>query len=315
MRAVPVIFVRRTTRPVATAEREPSDPPPLSVDSPPPLVKLTRHPAKWLLNKAQLLVAAVVFAYIGMHIIVAVYYLLFEVNPSMKALWHHTVRNSDFRHNVRDVGEGLLGGLLAQAVVWNHFKKRGPPNGLDRSEMKLHIPNVKDDRRLSFWQALATPELALLYAVPGFFAGLGIDVLIHRNITHLSGLAGSLQPALTTHPQAATLWSKMTAVVTQNWDKKLMGYGAAFLFGRRPAKGVFDDAQLWFVERRISAQKPLRWYHMPTYKARYNYVRRSGGANTDHHGALEASLIFLTFGVGLALAVYGWYILTFIAGQ
>lgn len=282
---------------------------------PVPLVKLTQQPARWLLHKVQLLVSAAVLASVGMVIVVAGYYLAFEVNPTMTTLWHRAIGDDQLRHNIRNVGEGLLGGLLAQLVVWNHFKRRRSMNLLDRFEIALGIPNVKDARRLSIWQLLVTPVLVLLYATPGFFVALGTATLIHHNTRYLHNTITVLQPDVNLHvpPHEATLWSKTQALWTQNWDKKLMGYGASLVFGRRPAKKVFDDGQLWFAERRVNVGKTVRWYHTPTFKARYNVAHSNGGVITHSH---RGSLIMrIVMAVGAGLAVFGGYVLIVIAGQ
>jgi hypothetical protein len=51
---------------------------------------------------------------------------------------------------IRGVGEGLLGGSLGQMVVFNPYKhrkaKKKKLNLLDKIEIKLRIPNLKDPR-------------------------------------------------------------------------------------------------------------------------------------------------------------------------
>ena len=86
-------------------------------DVPPPrLVRFGRHPIKWVVNHVELLVFAVILAHIGMLVVVALYYMAFELNGSATAWWHHTVTNSNLRHDIRDVVEGLFGGFLAQLM-------------------------------------------------------------------------------------------------------------------------------------------------------------------------------------------------------
>jgi len=284
-----------------------------AVSRPAPLVKLTQHPTRWLSNKAQLLVSAAALATIGMLIVVAVYYLAFEVNPTVTTLWHRTISDNVLRHDIRNVGEGLLGGLLAQLVVWDHFKRRRHMNKLDLFEIALHIPNLKSNRRLTVWQLLVTPVLVLIYAAPGFFLALGITDLIRHNIEFMHSAVNVL-PALDTHQlqaPGAPLWSRIRALWTEDWDKKLLGYGASLVFGRRPAKKLFDDGQLWFAERRVRVGKPIRWYHTPTFKARYNFLD-SGAVANGHRRLLGMQTVLI---VGAMLAVFGGYVLIFIAGK
>jgi len=49
---------------------------PAAVVLPPPLVKLTRHPIRWFLNKLILLGWALVLTYIGVLIVAGLYYVL-----------------------------------------------------------------------------------------------------------------------------------------------------------------------------------------------------------------------------------------------
>jgi hypothetical protein len=112
---------------------------------PPPLVDFASHPVRWILIKLELLIAAVTLAHIGMFIIVAVYYLGTQKIPAVKHYWDKTlVTNGDLRHSIRDVAEGVLGGFLAQAIVWNHFAKSHLKAGriFDRLQDRFHIPEV-----------------------------------------------------------------------------------------------------------------------------------------------------------------------------
>ncbi|MDQ6782246.1 MAG: hypothetical protein M3063_02125 [Actinomycetota bacterium] len=273
---------------------------------PPPLVTL-KHPAKWAVNMVQLLGAAAVLAYYGTQIIAGLYYLCFEVNPTITSEWHHLIADGGLRHNIRDIGEGFLGGLLAKQVIWNHYKRRSAQNRLDKLEVRLGIANVKDEKRLSVWQLMASPPLAVLYAIPGLLVASAGIYLFHRYGTHLHGDVASLRPKPT------TLWSKVNATWTQNWQKKVLGYGASLFFGRRPVKGVFDDVQLWFAEQLVINERPVRWYHPPTFRARCNDVRAHGMIPPHDHGFWRSALMRSGFALSLGLAAFGFYVTTFIA--
>jgi hypothetical protein len=266
---------------VSTAEAAPAN-----TELPPPLVKLTKHPKRWLRLKFELLVAAVLLAHIGVLIVVGLYYLLFEVNSSMTHLWHSIVSNSTLRHSIRDVGEGVLGGFLAQAIVWNHFKRRRE-TFLDRIEKAERIP-----------QRLAAPFFALLYGVIGFVVAY---YALHELSFHVAAAKGTHSPL-----------ARFERVYSSGWDKKITGFVASF-FARRPMRPIFDSIQLWFAERRYDLHKKLRWYHPPTFKARYNAVAAAGEIEVDKHRWLQSFLMLAGVVIGLGLAGYGFYVLTYIA--
>lgn len=283
---------------------------------PEPLCKPFPHVFRWTWHKIQLLVAAGLFAYLGMLAVAGLYYLLFEVYAPFTHAWHTVIPNSTYRHDVRDVGEGLLGGLAGQQVIWNHYKKSTwkAIYGLGQSradvlEKRFYIPNLKDGKPFSIGRLFATPPLVLLYAIPGFLIGLGIAAIIHHFVHHVT-----LVNPQHLSPHAATFWAKIEHGFTSSWDKKLIGYLAAFVFGRRPAKAVFDDVQLLFVERRVASGGSLRWYDLPTFRARYNDVKNNGASLTLTG---QSTLLKRAVLVGVALfgglVIYGWYILTFVA--
>jgi hypothetical protein len=283
---------------------------------PAPLCKPFPHFLRWTRNTVQTLIMAGLFAYIGMLIIVALYYILFETTPTMNAWWHSTVPNSDIRHTIRNVGEGLLGGLLAQQIVWNHYKPKvqkrllGKKSLLDRIEIALHIPNVKDNKPFSVWQLLVTPFLVVLYAIPGGVLGFLIVHWFHRHNLH--SVAGLVTSGHTLSPHAQGIAAKMQQTFTQAWPTKLVGYFAAFVFGRRPAKGVFDDVQLLFVERRATMHAKPYWFSTPAFKARYNDTVAQFKPY-QVHSTLMRWLVLGSLPVALALAAYGYYILGWIA--
>lgn len=286
------------------------------VAPPSPLVTFGQAPRTWILQKLQLLVAAVVLAFVGMLMVVAVYYLLFEVNPTMTALWHRAVPDNNTRHNIRYVAEGLLGGFLAQQIVWNHYRRRTPlppPTALDRLEIRIGVPNPKAGRRLSLKQLLVSPLLALLYAIPGFVAALFVAALVHRYSGGAHSPTGGLRHALGGRaPAAQSAWQRLQTLWTRNWDKKIMGYGASFLFGRRPMRAVLDDVQLRFAERRLARNEGSRWYHLPPFQARFNELARTA-PSTGQYSPTVTTLIVAGAWVAIPLAAFGLYVLTYIA--
>ena len=132
---------------------------------PPPMVRFGRHPFRWSSQRLKRLGLALVLAHIGTLIIVALYYLIFQVHYhvagrtyTLKHWWDTTVSDTNLRHSIRNVAEGVLGGWLAKAVVWNHYKhrRRGP---IERLEERLHVPRV-----------LIAPVMAAIYFAAAFTA-------------------------------------------------------------------------------------------------------------------------------------------------
>jgi hypothetical protein len=260
---------------------------------PPPLVLFVRHPRRWIGIKIELLIAAVTLAHIGMFIVVALYYLLTQKSPTIKHFWDNTlVTNADLRHSIRDVGEGVLGGFLAQAIVWNHFAKSHLKAGriFDRLHDRLHITEV--------------PAALLASAIFGAIGFLALYYGLHALDVHA-----------TVQSAHGSLWHRTQNIWRSSWDKKAMGYAAAFV-ARRPMHVIFDDVQKWFAERRVELHKGTRLYHPPTFKARVNDIAKTAldtHLEVPHQGPLQSALMLGSLVVGLALAGYGYYILTYVA--
>lgn len=260
---------------------------------PPPLVPFGGHERRWVVIKVELLIAAVILAHIGMCIVVALYYVLTQKNPTIKDFWDHTlVTNADLRHSIRDVGEGILGGFLAQAIVWNHFAKSHLKAGrtFDRLHGRLHIP--------------AVPAALLASAVFGAIGFLALYYGLHALHVHAAA-----------HAPHGSVWNRTQNIWKSSWDKKAMGYAAAFV-ARRPLHIVFDNLQKWFAERRVKLHKGTRVYQPPTFKARVNYIAKialDADREVPSQGPLQSTLMLGGLVVGLALAGYGYYVLTYIA--
>ena len=306
----------RATRPFWRRTPRPQPPPPLDAT-------LIRHPLRWLKNRLLLGFDALVLLHVGTLIVVALYYLAFQLVPGIKYDWDHALTGqlhfwglhvhlallsrphwTQWRHLIRNVGEGLLGGILAQTIVWNHFKvKPRPRNRIDHIEIALHIPNLKDDRRLSGGQLLALPMLVIIFAIPGFAIGYGVSHLIQHGIAHV-------------HIHQISHNSVIESLWTGKVSQKVVGLFASFVFGRRVGRGVYDDLQLFFAERRHVLGKPLVFYHrlVPTFEARYNSV--SADAARDAIGQRSRWLTWAlaaTIPIGIGLAGFGYYVLAYIA--
>jgi hypothetical protein len=285
---------------------------------------LIRHPLRWLRIKTLILVDGLVLVHVGTLIVVALYYLAFQTVHGVKYDWDHLLTGglhfwgvhvhlallskahwAEWRHLIRNVGEGLLGGVLGQAIIWNHFKHQPKPrNWIDRVEIALHIPNLKDDRRTSGWQLMALPVLVLVYAIPGFAIGAGVARLIQHGLAHV-------------HLHQVSSDALIQSLWTGNVSQKIVGLFASFVFARRVGRGVYDDVQLFYAERRRAAGKPLAAYHklVPTFAARYNGVSstESAAAAVDARDRWATWLLVGSIPLGFVLAAFGYYVLAYIA--
>jgi hypothetical protein len=263
--------------PQATAGR-----PPL----PPPLVHLYRHPIRWVKNKAILLADAIVLAHIGVLVVAALYYLITQTNHDVKHWWDTTVTPASLRHDIRDVGEGVLAACFAQAIVWNPFTRSHRRAGRTFREWraKYHVPVV---------------ILALVSATIIGAAAFAIGELI----LHLASVR------VATHHVTGSIWNRTLTLWNSNWDKKALGFVSAVV-ARRPLHILFDETQVYFASRRAEAGKPLRWYHPPVFQARYNFLQENEHEVRKYPVLLTAALTLLLV-IGIGLAGYGYYILTY----
>ena len=254
-----------------------------------------------------------VLAYIGILIVAALYYVLLETHVKLPFIhetntqaWHHLVPRSSLRHDIRDVGEGLLGGLLGTAFAYNHYRRRGRKNAIDRAEIALRIPNLKDERKLSWWQIIFGSLLIPVYAAVGFLVGEAVVNTVHPYVNHA------------VESQTGNLVFNVKANIIENWPKKVIGFAAAFFFGHRPAKALIDDAQLWFAERRVARGTGLRFYDAPPFKARYNELAAETAAQPAvarraRGGRIRELATTAVFVLATAAAGYGYYVLNYIA--
>ena len=253
---------------------------------PPPLVRFFRHPLRWTRIKAELLVDAVVLAHVGVLIMAALYYLITQTSPTVKHWWDTTVTPASLRHDIRDVGEGVLASCLAQGIVWNAFTRGHRNSGrvLRRIRERYHVP-----------VGVSALVAATLIGAAAFAAGKGI--------LHL------LSVRTTSHGAFGSLWNRTTNLWRSAWDKKALGFVGA-LAARRPLHVLFDGTQAYFAGRRAAADRGVRWYHPPVFKARYNYL-------AENRHELRRYPRLLTWAMGglvvlcVGLAGFGYYVLTY----
>lgn len=262
--------------------------PPVKEQLPWPLVKVTRHPVRWVHNKVVTIAAGVTLAHVGLFIVAALYYLLTQKNPSVKHWWDTTVTPSSLRHDIRDVGEGTLAACLAGAIVWNHFKKSHKKAGRIFTVLnaKLHVPVV--------FAALLTA--AVLWTV-AFVAG---EWIFHALAVHTP-----------THAITGSVWHRtVNSLWKSAWDKKVLGFVSTF-FARRPLHIVYDEMQAYFASRRVAQGKRPRFYHPPAFKARVNYLAQNK-VEVRHYSPLVNWIMGVGLLASIGLAGYGYYVLTYI---
>ena len=270
-----------TTGPETTRRERPPRP-----DLPPPLVHSYRHPILWTKNKAILLFDAIVLAHIGVLIVAALYFLITQTNHGVKHWWDTTVTPSSLRHDIRDVGEGVLAACFAQAIVWNPFTRSHQRAGetFRRWRRRYHVPVV-----------VSAIVAATLIGAAAFAIG---ELILHLASVHAAN-----------HKVSGSIWNRTVTVWNSNWDKKALGFVSA-LVARRPLHVLFDETQTYFAIRRAESGKPLRWYHPPVFQARYNYLQQNDHAVRSYPVLLKPVMSLLLI-AGVGLAGYGYYILTY----
>ena len=234
------------------------------------------------------LIVGLVAAHVGTLIIVALYYLAFEVNPSATHWWHSTVSNGNLRHTIRDVAEGVLGAFLAKAVVWNHFTKKHVTSGrvYDRLKNTLHVPE--------------TPSAILASLV--IFAFLFTVGYVILEALHVHAVAASKHGGVWVHTRA--LW-------TDGYINKILAFVCAFI-AARPLHNMYDGIQGYFAGRRAADDKPPPFLYPANFKNRYRFLR-DYPEHRKAYGNWARIVMPLLLLVAVGLAVYGWYILAYIA--
>lgn len=283
---------------------------------------------RFILSKIHLIILTIVATYIGVNFSAGMYYLLTQTTDVGHNLWHALCPDDGLRSDLRAVGEGLIGGMFAKAIVWNHWKIK-KPRIFDKLEMKLRIPNMHDEKDINIGHIIAAPLMIALYAIPGFLLSYWIVHEIQWLFTQSQllnmHLGGQNLPPITT--RLKDNW-------TADWPQKLMGFFCTFFFGKHIAKGLFDDAQQWFAHNRIIKERQLEearaldpfalatsvknkfeFLLPPTYRARIDYerVQLSGVATADINQNWEAKVIVWSLPVFLIVAGFGWYVLNWVA--
>jgi hypothetical protein len=240
-------------------------------------------------SRILLLVEAAILAHVGVLIVAGLYYALFETTWFMHNWWHSLVPNGAIRHNIRDVGEGVLGAFLAKAVLWDHFTKSHQKSGriFDWLHEKLHIPTVPAS-------LLATVVLA-----GGAFIGLSW-VFDHVFTLHVA-----------TNAPAGSWWHRTETLWNSNWDKKVLAFVCAFV-GSRPMHDVFDDIQGYFAARRNALKRKPHLWEPVTFRNRFAYLSDHPAEVRSYPTSLNI-IVALVVIAGVAAASSGYYVLTYVA--
>jgi hypothetical protein len=235
------------------------------------------------------LIWGALFNHIGMLVVVALYYIVFETTPGMKHLWDDVIcPNGHLRHTIRDVAEGVLGGFLAKGIMWNHYTKSGQKAGriFDFLHDKVKIPA----------HVAALLSSATFFAA-SFWAG---DTILNALHVH----AANAYPSGDFLHRTATLWNS-------DWDKKALGLICA-LISVRPMHSVFDDVQTYFAGRRAALGRQPFFFYPKAFKNRYIDL-----AENLHEVRTYTANTRLIMSVAVVAAVglagYGLYILDYVA--
>jgi len=228
-----------------------------------------------------------IFTHIGTLVIVGLYYLLFEVNPHMNNWWHTTVSNGDLRHAIRNVAEGVLGALLAKAIMWNHFSKKGLKSGrvYDWLKAHTHLPEAP------------TAILSFVLVAGGIFAaGWALLGAFHLHVTEAAVSGG--------------VWAHVQTIWTRASDQKLLAFVAAFV-GARALHNLFDDIQGYLAGRRAATKGSTPRLYPANYRNRVRYF--VDNPDTRVYGKWAVRVIKVGIPVGIGLAAFGYYVLAYIA--
>ena len=239
------------------------------------------------------IIVGLVAAHAGTLVIVALYYMAFELNPSATHWSHTTVSNGDLRHTIRDVAEGVLGAFLAKAVIWNHFTKRHIKSGrvYDWLKRTLRLPETP------------TAIFAALLTFAALFA-LGYWVLEKLKVQSV---------ATAIH---GGVWAHTQAIRTDGYVNKILAFVCTFI-AVRPLHNVYDDKQGYFEGKRAAryitdGKRRPPFFYPGNIKNRFNYLVAYPDQLRTYGQWATVVLPVLTV-IGFAMVVYGWYILAYIA--
>lgn len=196
-----------------------------------------------------------------------------------------------FRHSVRDVYIGLIGGLVLQILVAN---------------------SIKLAREAKARQLLLLPISAPLAGIPGFLIGWGIVTALDDWVYRGPGISvGGKQIYATEVNQF---------LQSSSWHNIIIGLLASFVFARFVAKRPLQTIQTFFIERDVNAirwkrsagghESRLRWVRPPGYRLRVKYMLDNNIVCDQHSPAISRVMLAGT-PVALFLIGFGFWLLYF----
>ncbi len=275
------------------------------------------------LGRVQTLIYVVIAVHIGVWIASALYYDITQVRYVigghqilyLKHGWDYLPENlglhsyawwTTVRHAIRNVYEGLLGGLLGM-VVGIRWKPPKSATRLDNLLVRLHFPSRHQQRRTTPLQVILSPLTVSLAGLPGFAVALaavsgGSWIFHHFHVVvHLHAV---------TIPHQALVQSYLA---TWQWQYQLVGLAAGLFYGRKAFFKIAEDIQLFFIERRIAAQRRPGWIYPWNYRVRYDQVMAETGGVVPRHGRWVSGFMPVVLLIGLLLTADGIYVRFWIA--
>ena len=226
--------------------------------------------------------------------------------------WLSTKHWNDIRHVVRPFMEGLMALLLYQQIGFDPLKyeeqtKQSKPGPLDRFLIRMPLIPTRY-KPVTTAQEVAIPFIVLLLgtliAIPMF---LWVLPFLHDTLH-----AGWLEAQLGAHPSLA---AKLYA---DSYDAFIIGIVAGFAV-KRITRPVLNTNMMFFCRRWVAKERKPHWW-MP-YGMRSTIrvldMREDSAEHNRQKLALQGRW-FGPFAVGsavvlLILAVYGYYIIAYVA--
>jgi hypothetical protein len=226
--------------------------------------------------------------------------------------WQSTTQWNNVRHVVRPFMEGLMALLLYQQIGFDSLKyekktEDSKPGTLDRFLMR--VPLIPSRYKpVTTAQEVAIPFIVLLVgtliAIPMF---LWVLPFLHDTLH-----AGWLEPQISAHPSLAA------KLATDGYDAFIMGIVAGFAV-KRITRPVLNTNMMFFCRRWIARGRKPHWWMPPGMRStiRTLDMREDSVEHNKEKLALKGRW-FAPFAIGsaivlLLLAVYGYYIIVYIA--
>ncbi len=235
-----------------------------------------------------------------------------DVSHGGVAPWLSIRQWNDIRHVVRPFMEGLMALLLYQQIGFDSLKyeektQESKPGTLDR--FLLRIPLLPSRYKpVTTAQEVAIPFIVLLLgtliAIPMF---LWVLPFFHTTLH-----AGWLEPQLSAHPSLAA------KLYTDNYDAFILGIVAGFAV-KRITRPVLSANMMFFCRRWIAkGHKPHWWMPQGMRSTIWALDRREDSVEHNQEKLALQGRWFGPSAIGsaivlLLLAIYGYYIIVYIA--